>query len=89
MATIRKRGAKWQVQVRRVGHRGIGRSFHRRSDALAWARDVEAKADRCELPSDTRILSRITLGHLVTRYRDTISIRKRGHEFESVALDIS
>lgn len=47
---------------------------------------MEIRAERFELPSDTRILSRITLGHLVTRYRDTISIRKRGHEFERFIL---
>ena len=86
MATIRKRGTKWQVQVRRAGHRGIARSFHRKSDAAAWAREMEIRSDRSELPSDTRILSRITLGHLVTRYRDTISPRKRGYEIERIVL---
>src|SRR5262245_46646767 len=33
---FRKRGEKYQVQVRRSGHRGIARSFHHRKDALAW-----------------------------------------------------
>jgi integrase len=86
MATIRRRGTKWQAQVRRTGHRGIARSFRMRADAVAWARDMELRADRSELPSDTRILSRITLGHLVTRYRDTISPRKRGYEVERIVL---
>jgi len=33
MATIRRRGAKWQVQIRRVGVRSISRSFDVRKDA--------------------------------------------------------
>src|SRR6185312_14220748 len=83
---FRKRGIKWQVQVRRAGHRSIARSFLHKSDAAAWAREMEIRADRSELPSDIRILSRITLGHLVTRYRDTISPRKRGYEIERIVL---
>jgi hypothetical protein len=59
MATIRKRGAKWQVQIRRIGFPAISRSFHIRKDAEAWARQKELEADRCELPSDPRALQRI------------------------------
>jgi hypothetical protein len=43
MATIRKRGAKWQVQIRGVGVRPISRSFHVCKDAEAWARQIEFK----------------------------------------------
>jgi|SoiMethySBSTD1v2_1073268.scaffolds.fasta_scaffold756661_3 hypothetical protein len=46
MATIRKRGTKWQVQVRRVGHRSISASFNVLKDARAWAREREIEADR-------------------------------------------
>jgi hypothetical protein len=56
MATIRKRGAKWQVQIRRVGVRSVSRSFHVRKDAEAWARQMEVQADRCELPDDPKAL---------------------------------
>jgi hypothetical protein len=65
MATIRKRGSKWQAQVRRSGHRGVSRSFILRNDAVAWAREMEVRADRSELPLDTRVLKRITLAELV------------------------
>jgi hypothetical protein len=86
MATIRKRGAKWQVQIRRTGFPSISRSFHVRKDAEAWARLTEVQADRSELPSDTKILHRITLGALVERYRETVSPRKRGYEIERIVL---
>jgi hypothetical protein len=66
MATIRKRGSKWQAQVRRSGHRGVSRSFILRNDAVAWAREMEeVRADRSELPLDTRVLKRITLAELI------------------------
>ena len=86
MATIRKRGAKWQVQIRRVGFRSLSRSFHIRKDAEAWARQLEVQADRCELPSDRKALQRVTLGELVERYRDTISVKKRGYAVERIVL---
>ena len=62
MATIRKRGAKWQVQVRRAGCRPVSRSFLVLKHAEAWARQMEVQADRCELPSDPRALQQVTLG---------------------------
>jgi hypothetical protein len=56
MATIRKRGAKWQVQIRRVGVRPLSRSFNVRKDAEAWARFMEVQADRRDLPDDQKAL---------------------------------
>ena len=87
MATIRKRGAKWQVQIRRVGVRPISRSFHVVKDAETWARQMELVADRRDLPPDPKVLQRITLGQLVERYLDTVSVRKRGHHVERVVLN--
>jgi integrase len=87
MATIRKRGVKWQVQVRRVGLRPISRSFHIRKDAELWARQMEVEADRCGLPRDPKALQRVTLRELVERYRDSVSVRKRGYEIERIVLN--
>ena len=86
MATIRKRGSKWQAQVRRSGHRGISRSFILRKDAVAWAREMEIRAERSDFPPDTKILNRITLSDMVLRYRDTVSIKKRGYQVERAVL---
>ncbi len=44
MATIRKRGSKWQCIVRRDG-RTASKSFRKRSEALKWGNIVEAEAD--------------------------------------------
>jgi hypothetical protein len=86
MATIRKRGSKWQVQVRRKGSSLVSRSFLSRRDAAEWARQTEALVDRRGLSSDPRILDSLTLGQLVTRYRDTVVISKRSALVETVIL---
>jgi hypothetical protein len=78
MATIRKRGKKWQVQIRRVGARHISLSFTVRKDAEAWARQMEVQVDRRDLPSDPKALQWVTLRQLVERYRDTVSVTRFG-----------
>src|SRR5262245_61991454 len=87
MATIRKRGRKYQVQVRRIGLRPVAASFHHLKDAQAWARYMEVKADRRDLPPDPNALRGITLGELVARYRDTVSPRKRTAQAERIVLN--
>lgn len=87
MANFRKRGTKWQVQVRRKGMPSISRSFHLKRDAEEWARQTELQADRRELSQDPKALERITLRELVERYRDTVCIRKRGYEVEKSSLN--
>lgn len=51
MATIEKRTARdgtvsWRARVRRQGERHITKTFARRTDAEAWAREIETRADR-------------------------------------------
>ena len=87
MATIRRRGNRYHVQVRRKGLRSINRSFHSHKDAEAWARQMEVQADRHELPPDPNQLRNVTLGQLVVRYRDTVSIRKRTASAERIVLN--
>jgi hypothetical protein len=86
MATIRRRGSRFQVQVRRQGQPIQSRTFLQLKDAQAWARQMEVQADRHDLPSDHRALQRVTLGELVTRYRDTVTVRKRSAEIEQIVL---
>lgn len=87
MATIRKRGTKWQVQIRRQGFPTISRSFLKKGDAAEWARHWEAKADRNDLPTNTKALRYLSLGQLVERYRDEVVIAKRGAEVETIVLN--
>ena len=87
MANIRRRGTKWQVQVRRKGLPSLSRSFHLKRGAETWARQTELKADRKELPQDRKALEAITLGELVERYRDTVCTKKRSYEVEKSSLN--
>jgi hypothetical protein len=87
MATIRKRGDRWQVQVRRTGQSHRTASFLQRKDALEWARQTEVQADRRELPTDPKSLESITLASLVERYRDEITTRKKGGDTEIIVLN--
>ena len=86
MATIRRRGSKWQVQIRRKGLRPMARTFHASKDAETWARQMEVLADQGDLLPDARVLERVTLGDLVKRYRDTVSVSKRDHASERYIL---
>ena len=67
MATIRKRGNKWQVQIRRQGIKATSRSFLQKSDAERWARKLEIEADRGGI-IDQRELRRICFSDLIDRY---------------------
>jgi predicted Zn-dependent protease len=76
MATLRKRGERWQVQVRRQGRADVSRSFLLKSDALAWARQQELEADRHGIPTARKALAGVTVADVVRRYRDEVLPRK-------------
>jgi integrase len=86
MATIRKRGQRWQVQVRRIGYPDFSKSFLTKSDAEKWAREKERAVDRAELPINVGDLKHTTVGDLLERYRDTVTPRKRGSKIEAYRL---
>jgi integrase len=86
MATIRQRGDKWQVQVRRIGAPPVSKSFVLRKDTDAWARLMEVKADRLDLPADPRALRKLNLGDLIKRYQAEITVKKRGARVEHAVL---
>ncbi|MGB7619763.1 MAG: site-specific integrase [Pseudolabrys sp.] len=86
MATLRKRGEQWQVQVRRKGRTPVSRSFHLKSDALAWAREQEFEADQRQ-PQVHKTLKGIAVADIVSRYRDEVVPRKRGADRETLTLN--
>lgn len=86
MATIRKRGSSWQVQVRRQGFPPLVRTFASHADATAWARDKERAIDRAELSPSQRDLKSITVHDLLHRYEREITAKKRGADRERFKL---
>ncbi len=87
MATIRKRGTKWQAQVRRKGCPPLSRSFIQKADAQAWARQMEIQADREDLPVRTTVLNETTLGTLIRRYLEEVIPGKRSGKNEAAVLN--
>ena len=87
MSTIRKRGNRFQVQIRRDGFPDITKTFTQLRDAKEWARHIEIAQDRNELSNDHRKLQSITLGQLVRRYRDEIAPKHKGGWIEVIILN--
>ncbi len=88
MANLRNRNGKWQVQVRRNGHAPRAKSFINKADAQKWARRVEAELDTAVVSYDPRVLDRTTVGELLTRYRETVTVNKRGEASERKRIDL-
>lgn len=86
MASFRKRGDRWQVQVRRVDQPPLSKSFISKVDAQRWARHMEAQLDVAMLPQDYRQLEATTLRDILERYRDEIVPTKRGAEIEAIII---
>jgi integrase len=90
VATIRKRGKRWQALVRLKGALPISKSFDRRAEAEAWARRQETSIERDESIERVRLglSSNLTLGELLQRYRDQIVPLKKSADRETSAINV-
>ena len=82
MASIRKRGARWRVQVAKLGQR-LSSTHASKARALAWAAEIEtaiAAGRYRDVPDKS-------FGDLLARYAQTVSPRKRGCRWEVVRID--
>ena len=82
MASIRKINNKWQVQIRRKGHRSISKTFFYRTDAEVWGRAVDRDLDSGTVIVDRTILKTLKLSDLLVRYRDGVSLKKLSNNSE-------
>jgi integrase len=87
MATIRKRGDRWQAQVRRTGTAALSRTFKLKADAERWAAGVEVDGERQGIASNPRHLKQTILGELIKRYRDTVVPLHRSRVNETAVLN--
>ena len=86
MATITKRrSGKWCAQIR-SHNKYISKTFIKKSNASAWAKEIEYQLDRDQY-EDFSDSARISLGDLITRYRDEITPHKRGSRTEKYKLN--
>jgi len=75
MATVRKLRNKWQAQVRLKGVKPQAKSFTLKSDAVAWARMIEAEIQRGVFV-DTAVAQQMTVKDAIDRYLLTIAHKK-------------
>lgn len=85
MATIRKRGAKYQARIQRRGFPALTRTFLIKADAEKWARLTESELERGVF-IDRSEIEATTLGDLLQRYSREVSGGHRGHEVERFRL---
>lgn len=85
MATIRKRGNRWQAQVRIDGFRGVSKSFHNKEDALKWSRQTEASMDRGDF--DDKKTPIISVSDLLNKYLTEVTPNKRGWREETYRIN--
>lgn len=86
MATIRKRGRSWQVQVRRVGSLAASQSFPTKGEAVSWGKAQEREARRSAPPDIRCDVGNLTVGALLLRYQTEITPLKKGHVSENCRI---
>ena len=82
MASFEQRESGWwQAKVRRKGHATQSRTFEKKVDAEAWARDIENKMDR-GIFEDRREAETTTLRTALERYEREITSKKKAQRQE-------
>lgn len=87
MATYRKRGTQWEVQIRRRGWPTHTRTFRVKADAQAWAGEIEATMHQGVF-KDTSLLRETTVRTILQRYLKAEVPQKKGAESESYRLNV-
>jgi integrase len=86
MASIREvSGGKWQAQLRHRGMRPVCKTFHTKTEATRWARQLESEFDR-GLYVDRTEAERTTLGELIERYLVEVTPLKKSARNEAQRL---
>jgi integrase len=80
VASIRKRNGLWQVQVRSRKVGATSKSFHRKIDALAWARVQEAMMQTGQWKPREQTYS--TIENLIQNYLEKATPKKKSAEPE-------
>ena len=79
MATIRKRGDSYHVQIRKKGYPTVTKSFLLLADAQKWARSVERDIDKGVF-QDTATAENSTLGDILDSYAKKILPSKKSRK---------
>lgn len=77
MASIRRRGEKWQVQVRRRGFEASTKSFSQKADAQKWAKSIEREIEVSAFRPQERPIGKSRFSDLISRYKEEVTPKKR------------
>lgn len=87
MATIRKRGRSWQVQVRHIGFPTRSKSFSSKAAAVVWAQAREREYAPADDPVERSDGDGLTVGKLLQRYQVEITALKKGRVSENSRIN--
>lgn len=88
MATFRKlRSGKWQVIIRKTNYPSVSKTFYDKSTARKFSKDVETKMDR-QIWDDYTQAQSTTLKDILKKYRDEITIKKKGWKEETPKINL-
>lgn len=87
MATFTHRKSGWYAQVRRKGHKTIGRTFNTKAEAEKWALSIESSMG-IGIYIDNRESLSTTLDECLTRYSSEILPHKKGANREKYRIDL-
>ena len=86
MAYIRKQKGKWQCIIRKKGHPHIYKTFLSKADCNTYAQESERNIER-GLFEDMTEANQTKLKDVLVRYRDEITIEKKGAKQESYKIN--
>lgn len=86
MASFRKRNDRWQARVRRKGYPDITMSFISKSEASAWAREVETALDKGTFIHRSESHN-VTLEECLKRYHAEITPHKKHNSVEGYRIN--
>ena len=86
MASIYKRNGKWRVEIRKIGSKGIHKSFIVKDEAIRFARETEVKIEQ-GLYQDLTLAKTTKLKDVLAQYRDRVSVNKKGYDQERYKIN--
>ena len=86
MASIYKRNGKWRVEIRKIGSKGIHKSFIVKDEAIRFARETEVKIEQ-GLYQDLTLAKTTKLKDVLAQYRDRVSVNKKGYNQERYKIN--
>jgi integrase len=86
MAQMRKRKGKFQFIVNKTGYPTIYKTFINKSTGSQWAREVELQMEKKTF-EDFNPASTTTVKDILIKYRDEITINKKGYREETCKIN--